>query len=187
MVIIKPRLDVGAPGVLDFQEHAAEQRAISVIAHLEFRALDPLLSQTCHFHVTGNFQGIARDAGNPRVAEFLRHHRQSIAIRFHGVGDVGETCGGDLRVGELLAQSGIDSMDFVDRMRTAVIAAAFHVNRQVSSGNLDDAAVVVVIEHHQVAAAGILPQEDAAEHPARCTLHWGRYREASRPARQEVG
>jgi hypothetical protein len=46
-------------------------------------------------------------------------------------------------------------------MGTGVIVAHFHIDRQIRSGNLNDATVtVMVVDHHQRMAAGILPQKD---------------------------
>ena len=128
--------------------------------YLELPARDPLAPQTRHFQVARHLQRIAGHAGNPGIADLLRHHRQPLAVRFDGIGDVREIGGGHLCVGELLPQAGVDSVNFLDGMRTAVIAPAFHIDGQIRSGNLDDAAVVMMIEHHQVAAGGIFPQKD---------------------------
>ena len=152
---------MSAPQVCSTSRSKPLSKARSVVSPtLKFPLASHLLPKTRHFQVACHLQRIAGAAGNPGIADLLRHHRQPLAVRFDGIRDVREISGGHLCVGELLPQAGVDSMDFLDGMRAAVIAPAFHIDGQIRPGNFDDAAIVMMIEHHEVAASGVFPQKD---------------------------
>ena len=149
--------------MLGFEEEPAEQRDVGRVARLEFAAGDPGAAEAGNFAIAGNFQGIAGDPVDPGVSDFLSDGGKVFAEGLNRVGDFGEAGGGDLRIGELTAQVGIDAGDFGGRVRAAIVIAHDDGDGKVGAGHRDDAAVAVVVHDHERGATRVFPDEERRE------------------------
>ena len=100
MVEVEPGFGVGTPGVLDLEEEFAEEVEVGGVAGVELAAGDPGLAEADDFAVAGYFEGIAGDAVDPGVSDFVGDEGEMGGEGLDGVGDGGEAGGADFRTGE---------------------------------------------------------------------------------------
>ncbi len=163
MVEVEPGFRVRSPGMLHFEKQIPQQLHVGIAANLPVPFPNPLAAQPADFPIARDLQGIAANAVNPGVANFLRDRRKSVHVRRDFVRHGGEICWHDFCIGKPRLKDGVSLLNFFRRVRARIVVSHHDRDAERRAGNHGDGAIPRVIHHGERCARRVRPTKEGGE------------------------